>query len=91
MPYTFASNQVISSMCLAYSIVLPVLELRNKILSWQMSELLMTLKSRLFPAIIKNGTKPKKKVWIENETKDFKLKIMDSKYSNKKTKHFKDL
>ena len=32
---------------------------------------------------IKNGTKPKKKVWIENETKDFKLKIMDSKYSNK--------
>ena len=32
---------------------------------------------------IKNGTKPKKKVWIENETKDFKQKIMDSGYTKK--------
>ena len=32
---------------------------------------------------IKNESKPKKKVWIENETKDFKLKIMDSGYSKK--------
>ena len=32
---------------------------------------------------IKNGTKPKKKVWIENETKDFKQKIMDSRYTKK--------
>lgn len=32
---------------------------------------------------IKNGTKPKKKVWIENETKDFKQKILDSRYTNK--------
>ena len=34
---------------------------------------------------IKNGTKPKKNVWIENETKDFKQKILNSEYS-KKTK-----
>ena len=33
---------------------------------------------------IKNGTNPKGKVWIENETKDFKQKILDSN----KTKHF---
>lgn len=32
---------------------------------------------------IKNGTKPKKKVWIETETKDFKQKILDSGYTNK--------
>ena len=32
---------------------------------------------------IKNGTKPKKKVWIEDETKDFKHKILDSGYTNK--------
>jgi predicted HTH transcriptional regulator len=32
---------------------------------------------------IKNGTKPKKKVWIENETKDFKQKLMDSGYTKK--------
>lgn len=32
---------------------------------------------------IKNGTKPKKKVWIENETKDFKQKILDSGYTKK--------
>lgn len=32
---------------------------------------------------IKNGTKPKKKVWIETETKDFKRKILDSGYTNK--------
>ena len=32
---------------------------------------------------IKNGTKPKKQVWIENETKDFKQKIIDSKYTKK--------
>ena len=32
---------------------------------------------------IKNGTKPKKKVWIENETKDFKQKILDSEYTKK--------
>ena len=32
---------------------------------------------------IKNGTKPKKKVWIETETKDYKRKILDSKYTNK--------
>ncbi len=32
---------------------------------------------------IKNGTKPKKKVWIENETKDFKQKILDSRYTKK--------
>jgi len=30
-----------------------------------------------------NGTKPKKKVWIENETKDFKQKILDSGYAKK--------
>ena len=30
---------------------------------------------------LKNGTKPKKKVWIESETKDFKQKIIDSGYS----------
>ncbi len=30
---------------------------------------------------IKNGTKPKKKVWIANETKDFKQKILDSGYT----------
>ena len=35
---------------------------------------------------IKNGSKPKKKVWIETETKDFKQKILDSGYTNK-TKH----
>ena len=32
---------------------------------------------------IKNGAKPKKKVWIENETKDFKHKILDSGYTKK--------
>ena len=32
---------------------------------------------------IKNGTNPKGKVWIENETKDFKHKILDSGYSKK--------
>ena len=32
---------------------------------------------------IKNGTKTKKKVWIENETKDFKQKISDSGYTKK--------
>lgn len=32
---------------------------------------------------IKNGTKPKKNVWIENETKDFKDKILDSEYTKK--------
>ena len=32
---------------------------------------------------IKNGAKPKKKVWIENETKDFKKKILDSGYTKK--------
>ena len=32
---------------------------------------------------IKNGSKPKKKVWIENETKDFKHKILDSGYTKK--------
>ena len=32
---------------------------------------------------IKNGTKPKKKVWIENETKDFKQKILGSGYTKK--------
>lgn len=32
---------------------------------------------------IKNGTKPKKKVWIENETKDFKQKILNSGYTKK--------
>ena len=32
---------------------------------------------------IKSGTKPKKKVWIENETKDFKKKILDSGYTKK--------
>ena len=32
---------------------------------------------------IKNGTKPKKKVWIENESKDFKQKILDSGYTKK--------
>jgi ribosomal protein S25 len=32
---------------------------------------------------IKNGTKPKKKAWIENETKDFKHKILDSGYTKK--------
>lgn len=30
---------------------------------------------------IKHGAKPKKNVWIENETKDLKHKILDSKYS----------
>lgn len=30
---------------------------------------------------IKHGAKPKKNVWIENETKDLKQKILDSKYS----------
>lgn len=35
---------------------------------------------------IRNGTKPKKKLWIDNETKDIKEKIMLSSY-NKKTKH----
>ena len=28
--------------------------------------------------LIKNGTNPKKNVWIESETKDFKQKILDS-------------
>ena len=32
---------------------------------------------------IKNGTKPKKQVWIEHETKDIKQKIIDSKYTKK--------
>ncbi|MGX8679825.1 MAG: ATP-binding protein [bacterium] len=32
---------------------------------------------------IKNGTKPKKKVWIENETQSFKQKILDSGYSKR--------
>ena len=32
-------------------------------------------------AAIKITSNPKKKVWIENETKDFKQKIMDSKCS----------
>ena len=32
---------------------------------------------------IKNGSKPKKKVWVENETKDFKQKILDSGYTKK--------
>lgn len=32
---------------------------------------------------IKNGTNPKGKVWIENETKDFKQKILDSRYTDK--------
>jgi len=32
---------------------------------------------------IKHGAKPKKNVWIENETKDIKQKILDSKYSKK--------
>ena len=32
---------------------------------------------------IKNGTKTKKKVWIENKTKDFKQKISDSGYTKK--------
>ena len=32
---------------------------------------------------IKNGTKPKKNVWIENETKVFKQKILVSDYTNK--------
>ena len=32
---------------------------------------------------IKNGTKPKGKVWIENETKDFKQKILASGYSKR--------
>ena len=30
---------------------------------------------------IKNGTKPKKKIWIENETKEFKERILNSAYS----------
>ncbi|WP_051200888.1 RNA-binding domain-containing protein [Butyrivibrio sp. XPD2002] len=30
---------------------------------------------------IKNGSKPKKNVWIESETKDFKQKILDSGFS----------
>ena len=32
---------------------------------------------------IKHGAEPKKNVWIENETKDLKRKILDSKYSKK--------
>ncbi len=32
---------------------------------------------------IKKGVKPKKKVWIESETKDFKQKILDSGYTKK--------
>jgi len=32
-----------------------------------------------------NGSKPKKKVWIETETKDFKQKILDSGYTKNKT------
>ena len=32
---------------------------------------------------IKHGAEPKKNVWIENETKDIKQKILDSKYSKK--------
>ena len=32
---------------------------------------------------VKNGIKPKKKVWIENESKDFKQKILESGYTNK--------
>ncbi|MBQ9609153.1 MAG: AAA family ATPase [Lachnospiraceae bacterium] len=32
---------------------------------------------------IKHGTNQKKKIWIGTETKDFKQKILDSKYSNK--------
>lgn len=32
---------------------------------------------------IKKGTKPKANIWIESETKDFKIRIMDSGYSNK--------
>ena len=28
----------------------------------------------------KNGIKPKKNVWIENETKDYNYKILDSEY-----------
>ncbi|SEQ26080.1 Predicted transcriptional regulator, contains HTH domain [Lachnospiraceae bacterium RM5] len=32
---------------------------------------------------IKNGTKPKKKIWVENETKDFKQKILGSGYTKK--------
>ena len=32
---------------------------------------------------IKHGAKPKKKVWIETETKDFKQKILDSGYTKK--------
>lgn len=32
---------------------------------------------------IKNGTKPKKEVWIESESKDFKQKILDSDCSKK--------
>ncbi|MCR4908587.1 MAG: putative DNA binding domain-containing protein [Lachnospiraceae bacterium] len=32
---------------------------------------------------IKNGIKPKEKVWIENETKDIKQKILGSGYSKK--------
>lgn len=32
---------------------------------------------------IKNGSKLKEKVWIENETKDFKQKILDSGYTKK--------
>ena len=30
---------------------------------------------------IKNGVKPKKNIWIDNETQDYKHKIMDSGYS----------
>ena len=30
---------------------------------------------------IKHGTKPKENVWIENESKDIKQKILDSEYS----------
>ena len=32
---------------------------------------------------LKSGSKPKEKVWIENETKDFKQKILDSGYTKK--------
>ncbi len=38
---------------------------------------------------IENVAKPKKKVWIENETKDFKQKILDSGYTKNKTKHIR--
>ena len=35
---------------------------------------------------VKKRTNPKKKAWIENESKDFKQKILESGYT-KKTKH----